>query len=370
MNQFRIISLITVLFFFSCSRKSRLDYKTVYSLPVNSSPDSIKIIKSSDLFYEIPSSYVIYNKHLYIADKFNNRIMKYNRKNESILKISNEKKIDINLVYKGSNRILQPLLMNEKLFSFKELNNLYIKNDYIYAESVLMRLEEEDRISSLSLILKYNEKGEPKSIIGNRTGPSNKIFPFRNMEKFSVDKNNNIFVYMKNEDNWWVFKLDSAYRKIYRFNSIDFLKKTGIIINKKKKERYVIENIDNSENGDFLIIGLLHYKEETDFLKTIYYKVDIQTDIIKKLFILPDEKYNFVLLDNQNRIYIWETEDPEKHKENIVLRLFSLTGKSIINYAIRLDSEEVQWFSIKLQKDGVISGINLKNCKFNVVVWK
>ena len=61
-----------------------------------------------------------------------------------------------------------------------------------------MRQEEEDMINSLSLILKYNKDGTPTEVIGNRLKRSNKIFPFQNMEKFTIDRENNIFVYIKN----------------------------------------------------------------------------------------------------------------------------------------------------------------------------
>lgn len=366
----KIIFIIFILFLSGCSKKTRLNYRKAFCLPINTEKNSIKIIKSSDFFFEIPSAYKINDNHLYIIDKFNNRMLKYNKKNNLVLKITNTQKRDITLVYKGSNRILQPLYISERLYSFRELGNMHLKNDYIYMESILMRKEEEDRINSLSLILKYDKDGAPVDIIGTRLKRSNKIFPFRNLEKFSIDEQDNIFIYLKTEEYWRIIKLNENNKTVYKFNSVDFLKKINIIPDKKKKEKVIIENIDNSKKGDFLIAAVTYYKNEIEFQKNVFYRIDLETDDIVELFSLSNEEYNFVLVDNFNRLYLWETEEARKDIEYIVIRLYNLSGKSIVNYAMSLDRKEAQWFSIKLQKNGKISGINIKDNKFNVVEWK
>ncbi len=369
MKYLRVILIIFILFLSGCSLKTRLTYKIVFSLPINIEDNGLKIIKSSDFFFEVPSAYLIRDNYLYIIDKFNNRMLKYNKKNDVILKITNSQKKGITLVYKGSNHILQPLYVNEKLFGFRELGNIYVKKDNIYLESILMR-QEEDRINSLSLILKYDKHGIPVHIIGNRLRRSNKIFPFRNLEKFLVDKQGNIFIYLKTEEYWRVIKLNENYKTVYRFNSVDFLKKISIIPDEKKKEKVIIENIENSFKGDFLVVAVTYYKNEIEFQKIILYRIDIETDNITELFTMSNEQYIFVLVDNFNRIYIWETKEPRKDVEYITLRLYNLAGRSVVYYGMKLDRKEAQWFNIKLQKDGKVTGINIRENKFNVVVWK
>lgn len=348
-------------------RKLRLAYSTKFSLPINGREDSLKILNTSDFFFDAPSSYYIKSKNLYIIDKFNNRILQYNKRNKMVLKITNEQKNDINLVFFGSNQVLQPFTLNNDLFSFRDLGNIFVNDEYIYCESVLMKKGKEHPINAFSIILKYNLKGEPVNVIGLKKG-QNKIYPFSNLIKFSVDKKQNMFIYSKQDENWQVLKLDSNFNIIYKFRSYDLLQNYDF--KKKEKEKIVIENIDNSINGDFLLIACTYFKNEIEFQKMIFYRIDIATGKVIKLFKVSDENFNFVLLDNSNLVYLWASESLRNNKEGITIRIFNLAGKIIANYYIKLNRSEAQWFDIKMQKDRLISGINIAGNKFNVVEWK
>jgi hypothetical protein len=372
MKYIKIAFLSMILLAAACSKykKIQLAFRTAFSLPVNKGEESVKVLRSSGIFCEIPSAYQIKDDCLYIIDKYNNRMIQYNNKNSPVSMISNTKKNTVNLFFAGSNRILQPLYYSEKLFSFRELGNLQVNEKNIYLESILMRKDKEQPVSCYSFILKYTANGEPVDIIGNRQRRSNRIYPFLNMVKFSVDTNNDIFVYMLYDENWHVLKLNKGQRTVFRFFSKDFLLKNNIKPDKKKNEKIIIESIDNSADGNYLITAVTHFREEIKFQTTQFYRTEIKSGNTEKIFAINNENYNFILIDNSDRIYLWETEKAKKFTENIVLRLYSTSGDLIKNYSIKLNRKKTQWFDIKIHKDKKITGINMKDNKYNVVVWK
>lgn len=348
--------------------KTRLYYSTKFKLPINDKSDSIKIVKTSDIFFKVPTSYCIEDNNLYIIDKFNNRILQYNKKNKLITAISNKRKNTINLVYTGSNNILQPFDLSDDLFSFKDLDKININNDNIYVESIIMEKLKGASYDFFSFILKYNKKGKPLDVIGMKYG-KNRIYPFFNMVKYSIDNDQNIFVYSKNDEDWTVLKLDSkSHSIIYKFDSISFFQTNEIP--KKGKETIVVEYVDNFKNGDTLLIVLSYYKNEIEYQKTLLYKLDIKNGILEKLFKINDEKLNLVFFDNEEFVSFWETESVKNDKENIILRVYDLSGNLKSNSLIVLDRSKAQWLNINFQADQIISGINIKNNKLNVVVWK
>ena len=370
MKYLKIILLLLILLL-SCSRyrKIKLTFRTLFSLPINVGNDSIKMLNSSGLYSEIPSAYQIRDNDLYIIDKFNNRVLQYNKKKGLVSIISNGKKNDIRLVFAGSNRILQPFHYNERLFGFNDLRSIWVSKENIYIESILMAGDEEDPICTYSFILKYKKDGTPVKIIGNRLRRSNRIYPLMNCVKFSTDKSNNLFIYLKNDEQWNVKKLNRDHRTVSRFNSDEFLLK-NMKPDRKKKEKVIIENIDHSADGNFLIMAVTHFKEEIKFQKNIFYKIEIESGKTEKLFAINYENYNFILMDNTDKIYMWETGKTGKNIENIILRLYNTGGNPIKNYAIKLDRRKVHWFDIKIQKDKKITGINITDNRFNVVEWK
>ena len=367
------IILLTVVFLLSACgrfRKIPLISRINFSLPINAKNNGIKILKSSGPVFEIPSLYQVNDNNLYIIDKFNNRMLKYNKKNSLILAISNTKKNKVRLVYTGSNQVLRPLHISKKLFSFHELGALWVNKENIYLESILKEKNEESKIKGRSLILKFDKDGAPLDIIGTRIKRSNQIIPFPNMVKFTVDQSNNLFAYLQNDDHTQVLKLNEDHKIIYRFNSSVFFQKNKIKPDKKTKENIIIDNIDNSYAGNFLVLTLTYFKDEIKFQKTVFYKVDISTGNSSELFIINNENYNFILIDNSNLVYLWETENIKKNKENIILRLYNIDGRSVINYTMKLNRDKEQWFDIKIQKDKKITGINIKDNKYNVAMWK
>ncbi len=367
------IILLTVVFLLSACgrfRKIPLISRINFSLPINAKNNGIKILKSSGPVFEIPSLYQVNDNNLYIIDKFNNRMLKYNKKNSLILAISNTKKNKVRLVYTGSNQVLRPLHISKKLFSFHELGALWVNKENIYLESILKEKNEESKIKGRSLILKFDKDGAPLDIIGTRIKRSNQIIPFPNMVKFTVDESNNLFVYLKEDNHTRVLKLNEDHKIIYRFNSSVFFQKNKIKPDKKTKENIIIDNIDNSYAGNFLVLTLTYFKDEIKFQKTVFYKVDISTGNSSELFIINNENYNFILIDNSNLVYLWETENIKKNKENIILRLYNIDGRSVINYTMKLNRDKEQWFDIKIQKDKKITGINIKDNKYNVAMWK
>ncbi len=367
------IILLTVVFLLSACgrfRKIPLISRMNFSLPINAKNNGIKILKSSGPVFEIPSLYQVNDNNLYIIDKFNNRMLKYNKKNSLILAISNTKKNKVRLVYTGSNQVLRPLHISKKLFSFHELGALWVNKENIYLESILKEKNEESKIKGRSLILKFDKDGAPLDIIGTRIKRSNQIIPFPNMVKFTVDESNNLFVYLKEDNHTRVLKLNEDHKIIYRFNSSVFFQKNKIKPDKKTKENIIIDNIDNSYAGNFLVLTLTYFKDEIKFQKTVFYKVDISTGNSSELFTINNENYNFILIDNSNLVYLWETENIKKNKENIILRLYNIDGRSVINYTMKLNRDKEQWFDIKIQKDKKITGINIKDNKYNVAMWK
>ena len=367
------IILLTVVFLLSACgrfRKIPLISRMNFSLPINAKNNGIKILKSSGPVFEIPSLYQVNDNNLYIIDKFNNRMLKYNKKNSLILAISNTKKNKVRLVYTGSNQVLRPLHISKKLFSFHELGALWVNKENIYLESILKEKNEESKIKGRSLILKFDKDGAPLDIIGTRKKRSNQIIPFPNMVKFTVDESNNLFVYLKEDNHTRVLKLNEDHKIIYRFNSSVFFQKNKIKPDKKTKENIIIDNIDNSYAGNFLVLTLTYFKDEIKFQKTVFYKVDISTGNSSELFTINNENYNFILIDNSNLVYLWETENIKKNKENIILRLYNIDGRSVINYTMKLNRDKEQWFDIKIQKDKKITGINIKDNKYNVAMWK
>ncbi len=372
MKYLKIILLTAVFLLPACGRfrKIPLISRMNFSIPVNAGYDSIKVPESFEPVPEIPSLYKVNDNNLYIIDKFNTRMLKYNKKNSLMLAISNTKKNKIRLVYTGSNNLLQPLYISKKLFSFHELGALWINKENIYLESILITKNEESKIKGRSLILKFDKDGTPLDIIGTRIKRSNQIIPFPNMVKFTVDQSNNLFAYLQNDDHTQVLKLNEDHKIIYRFNSSVFFRENKIKPDKKTKEKIIIDNIDNSAKGNFLILALAYFKDEIKFQKTVFYKVDTKTGKTSELFIVNNENYNFILIDNSNLIYLWETENIKKNKENIILRLYNTEGRSVINYTMKLNRAKEQWFDIKIQKDKKITGINIKDNKYNVAMWK
>lgn len=361
--------LICLLFLcIGCAKfqKVKLNYKVKFSLPINQDSGSIKILKTSNYFFEIPSSYFIYDSNLYIVDKFNNRIMGYDD-DDTVLVISNRSAVQLTPVHAGSNRILQPFINNASLFSFHELGSVWVNKDAVFVESIIDSKEEEGLKHSYSFILKYNKEGKPLQAFGLRRA-NNKVYPFFNIVKFTVDNKNNLFIYSKHDDNWQIFKLDQNGKVLFNFNSFILMQSNAFL--SIKGEKAVIENIDNSYNGDFLILGIAYYKADVKYQKSIYYKYDINSKKIEKLFNINNESFHFVHLNNNDLLYFWETEQGKKHNENIIYRIYNLSGRLVIRYYIELNRQEKNWFNIRLQKEGLITGANIDDDKFNIVVWK
>ena len=352
-------------------RKNKLSYRKAFSIPINKDQtNNININKISDFFFEIPTTCKIYNKDLYLIDNYNNKVLKYNDNNELTLTISNKMKKIIDLVYTGSNRILQPLHIHNRLFSFNDLGSIQISRRYIYLENIIFKTDEGKKAASQSLILRYDPEGMPDNLIGLRMKKSNKIYPLRNLEKFSVDKNDNTFVYLKDEEHWRVRKFNTNNKTLFRFSSYTFFQEEELLPDKSVNEKIVIENIDNSFDGQILVLSVAYFNNEIEFRKVVYYKVDIQSGQSARLFTIRNERLNYVLLDDKNRIYMWETKGDKNNIEYITIRLYNLKGKAILNYLIKLDRADIQWFDIKIQKDKLITGVNIQDNKFNVVVWE
>jgi len=365
---FLVTLLFFILFFFShCLKKIKLSYTIRFSFPLNSKKSYIKIKKVSDYHYQIPSEYKIVNKKLYIVDKITNKLFVFDKKNNLITVISNKLKKTITLQFVGSNKKLLPLPLNNRLYTFNEIGKMFVKEPYIYIENIILREENDNNIYSYSLILKYSNNGKPLQIIGNWITKSNKIYPFYNLEKFTVDISNNIFTYQKIDDFWRVLKISPHRKTLYKFYSTDFFKRNNLLPTKKGK--IIIENIDNSEKGDFLIVALAYFKKEIEFQKLIFYKVDLQNKDTK-LFTLYNANDNFINIDKQNKITIWETKKVKKNFEYINLKKFNIYGHLINSFYIKLNRSKTYWFDIKVQKDGKITGINIENNKFNIVEWR
>ncbi|MBU1077664.1 MAG: hypothetical protein KKH98_10250, partial [Spirochaetes bacterium] len=368
----KIIFFMILVMLVSCGRfrKVHLTERVRFTLPV-SGENSVQVIRSSEFFIEAPSSYYLKKNKLYIINRFNNTVLEYNKKNEIVMKLTNKNTLEINPVLSGSNQVLQPFSASRDLFSFRELDKILVSDNAIYLESILQKNDVENQINAYSLILKYDLNGEMSSVIGSPAvsySNSNKFYPFVNLVKFSIDDQDNIFVYSKIDENWEIVKLDKEHNLIYRFRSYDLLQKFDF--KKKENEKIVLENIDNSKDGTFLIFAVTYFKDEVRFKRTVFYRLDIATDKITRLFRINDENLNFVYLDNSHLLYLWETEEMKNNKETVIMRIYTLSGRLITNYYLRLDRSKAQWFGISMQKDRIISGINIIEDKLNVVEWK
>lgn len=366
----RIIILITGLFFLyiSCARFKikKLSPHIEFSIPIGEKINNVKVIQSSDYFFEIPSEYFVKEKFLYLVDIFNFRVLKLNRKNQLILNFGeryNEKEInEFNLFSTNFNGI--PISQN--LFNFLEPGQIYVDNkNNILVENILVSITEEHKYNAFSIILKFDKNGNPINVYGKRITPEGNIYPFEEMDHFSVDLNDNLFVFEKKDNNIWkVYKFSKPDRLLALFDSAMFIKKLKI----DKEEKAVIENIDHSFTGNFLIVGVTIYKNDYQFVRSEFYKVYF-TGAIEKLFTLKSEEYNFILVNNSDIIYLWKTEEKTR-EEKILLRLLNLKGKIIANKVLELKRTKARWFNIKVQKNDIIAGINLSNKLFNIVLWE
>ncbi len=368
MKKFLNLFILLFLFCLGCARfkTKNLTPHIEFSLSIGKDINNIKIIQTSDYFFEIPSEYFIKDKFLYLVDIFNFRVLKVGKKDKIILKFGEkyqeEKISEINLF----NTNFSGLKFNNDLFKFVEPGQIYIDNkNNIFVENVLSSITEEHRYNAYSIILKFDSRGKPLEIYGKKISKEGNIYPFEELDHFSVDINDNLFVVEKRENEWKIYKFSSPDKIIGLFTSSSLLSNIKI----PKDEKAVIENVDHSFTGDFIIAGVSFYKNKYQFIKTDFYKISFSGKI-ERLFSLKNEEYNFILLNNSDIIYLWKTDEKSKKYEKIVLRLLNLKGKVVLIKNLKLRRSEAKWFNIKVQKNDIITGINLSHNCFNIVVWE
>lgn len=368
MKRIIILSIALLFLYSACARFKikKLSPHIEFSIPIGEKIDNVKVIQSSDYFFEIPSEYFVKEKFLYLVDIFNFRVLKFNKKNQIILNFGekyNDKEVnEFNLFSTNFNGIP----FGQNLFKFVEPGQICVDNrNNILVENILISVTEEHKYNAFSIILKFDQNGKPMEIYGKRITSEGNIYPFEEMDHFSVDLNNNLFVFEKKDKIWKVYKFSKPDKLLALFNSTMFIKKIKI----DKNEKAVIENIDHSFTGNFLIVGVTIYKNDYQFVRSEFYKAYF-TGTIEKLFTLKSEEYNFILVNNSDIIYLWKTEEKNEEEEKILLRLLNLKGKIIANKVLKLKRTKARWFNIKVQKNDVVAGINLSNNLFNIVLWE
>ncbi|MBN1898748.1 MAG: hypothetical protein JW827_08225 [Spirochaetes bacterium] len=333
-----------------------------FSLPLDK--NGVKVIQSSDHFFEIPSQYFIKDRFLYLVDLYNFRIIKVKRKGDIQLSFGEENKnpVSYDYVLKSSN--FSGLKLNDDIFKFIQPNQILVDSkDNILVENVLSSTTEEHEYNAYSLILQYDKTGAPVFVYGRKIN-SGYIFPFQELDHFAFDRNDHLFVFEKSEYEW----------KIYKFSQPDriesFLASSSFITNvpSEEKEQVKIEGIDNSYSGDFLVAAINFYRENFEYLRTEFYRISLEGQLTR-LFTVKDEEYSFIILDHSDIIYMWRTVERSR-EDYILLRLFSLKGRIIINKMITMDRDRGKWFDIRIHKNNKISGINLNNNLFNIMVWE
>ncbi len=367
------IFLLIITLFSKCSNFNyiKLTPEIKFSIPYSSSytKNKIRVIKNSDYFYQIPDKYIIKDNILYLVDKFNFRILLINKNNKIIKRINfSTNKIEFPFIYTDTNYYNLSYILKkdrEKLFEFLWGGNLKLdKNNNIYIENILTDKDEEHKVNNYSIILKFNFTGTPEKIISLKEN-KDKIFPFVNLENFDFDKKNRLFVFLKYDENWRVLRYNITNNNAFEFNLNNFLTN----ISKGKDEKVIIENIDFTANGKSLIISINKFKNNNQYEKTIFYILN-EDGHFKKLFNNKFMEYNFLGVSYNDLIYLGTTLETKNEKERIIFKILNMSGKTVINKLIELNRKNAKWFNISLQKDNLISGINLKANKFNVVVWK
>jgi len=350
--------IIIFSIFLSCTRFIPLQPTTKFSLPICEQTNCIKILQSENFLFEIPSEYFIKKSYLYISDSINYRILKINKKNEILLNITSK-------TQNISDEIFSlPLKNNENLFKTFQPGKIVIdNNENIFVENMLASVDEEHQDIYYSIILKFDESGKPLKIIGSKIS-NNLIFPFNSIDKFSFDKENNLFVIEKKENNWNVYKFNENNELITNISFNLILDKIKISTNNK----IIIENLDHTADGNYLIAGINFYENDFKFLRTEFWKIGFNFEM-KKIFTIKDENLSFVLVNNSDLIYLVKTESSSK-EEKIIFEIFNLKGRRVANKIIKIKIEDGKWFDTKIQKDNLITSIKIENNQFNIIEWK
>ena len=282
MKKIFLIGLIIITLLVKCSN---FNYKTLhskikFSIPysMKSEKDKLKIIKNSDYFYQIPDKFFFKNEYLFLVDKYNNRILKINEDNkiEQDIKLLFDENENIHLyIDTNQNKLYlskrEIEIIKKNIFSGRiKVNN---KNE-IFLENILIENNEEDSdINNYSVILKYNNSGVLENLL-SLSKEKNKIFPFKDLENFDFDRNNNIFFILKTDLNWKVLKYDISIKKISEFHINKFLSE----LSKNKDESLVIDNIDFTSDGNNLILAVSVFEKEVIYKRTIFYKLNINNE--------------------------------------------------------------------------------------------
>ncbi len=343
--------LIVIISIISCAGPTgkELSPKKFLILPLEISKIILLQKKSEYYFHTI--HYYVDSKYLYFISPDNTTVEKIDKNLNVIFK----KVCNTNLFSTNISLFLKKHLTT-LVFPSRIISDL---NQNIIIENVLNLVTEQYSYTPASTIFLFSPDGKLKEVF---LKDKKYYIPFSGVEGLSLDVNNNIYVKEQITNTWIINKIDTK-NKIIKIININNILKKFLPAN----SQYGIENIEPTRNGENLICGVALFEENMEFKGLKFYQISIKNKKVKYLFKVKKEDWHFVGMDIYNIIYLWETDAEER---KIKLHLYNLTGNYVGVKTISLEKLKGTIIDLKIQRNGIITGLRLQKGKLLIEVWK
>lgn len=310
------IILFFIFYFSGCGKfkTERLKYTELFKLHWGSNLGELGYAGNREDISQIPFEVKFYKDEIFIVDKINCRIQKFDKHGKLLLSIDRK----------------------DTQFDKMSMDN----EGNIYSVQILSGAEDFAESTPVYTINKFDKNGNFLSNFSNRK--------YNYISEIFFDKNNDVTIITKNDEDWKVYK----YKKeceVSVYSNANFLDSIQI-------ENYTlsIQNIQATYDGKSLVYNVAYFKNGIEFEYYKYILFDLILGKIKKiLFKKSDITAQFVRLSKDNIIYKWRT----LKNNQIKLTLLTFWGGTITNKLITLKDNIRGWMKIDISYDNIIYGV-------------